>query len=530
MSEQGKAAPAQMSVESMRRSLDALVSTGREMGSGAPFSVLFRRMLRVTIDMLGAEGGSLYIYDDIHDKLKIVLMLNDKLGVNSAVRDFDPLQIKGIIEVPLFDESGRPFDKAVSVHSFLLRETVTVSDVYAENETYDFANVRKFDSENNYRTDRIMAVPLIGHNDRSIGVMQIINPAAGRMEGDDLRFVETMSAQMGVALDNAILVSELRNLLVAFVNMIGLAIDEKSPHTAGHCQRVTELTMMFAESLNDDTGRYADFRMSGEEMQELRMAGLLHDVGKIITPSHILEKSTKLSGVYDGIDLIRERLRAREAERRLRALESKVREAGREDLVESAQAEPSPLPADALSFLEKLNSNAVFLDEAADAKLREISEVRLEGGDTVLNDREVGNLRIKRGTLSAEERQVMEDHVSISIRLLSSLPWPRQLRRVTEYAAGHHEHMNGGGYPNHLTGEQMSLQARILGIADRFEGLAAPDRPYRKMMTLSRVLSIMEAMRREGQIDSDLYDFFLEKKIYRQFADKHLPTEVVDCE
>ena len=143
-------------------------------------------MLRVTIDMLGAEGGSLYIYDDIHDKLKIVLMLNDKLGVNSAVRDFDPLQIKGIIEVPLFDESGRPFDKAVSVHSFLLRETVTVSDVYAENETYDFANVRKFDSENNYRTDRIMAVPLIGHNDRSIGVMQIINP--GRRADGRRRF------------------------------------------------------------------------------------------------------------------------------------------------------------------------------------------------------------------------------------------------------------------------------------------------------------------------------------------------------
>ena len=182
-----------------------------------------------------------------------------------------------------------------------------------------------------------------------------------------------------------------------------------------------------------------------------------------------------------------------------------------------------------------------MMDQEAEERLERIAARRIpplngeENSDAlgarVLEAGEKRDLAIRRGTLNPEERKVMEEHVAISIRLLQSIPWPHNLRRVVEYAGSHHENMNGTGYPNQLQGKDMSLPARILGIADRFEGISAPDRPYRAVkMTLSRVMKIMTAMRDDKHIDPDLFDLFTRRKVYMTYARRHLPPELIDCD
>ena len=543
--------------DASRNQLAELVRVGKVLSSGLQFPELFTEIMTILRRAVRAEGGTLYIYDNKSESLKAVVLINEPLSFESVVPEFDPLVAKGFIELPV--SRGRA--GAVAVRSFLERRIIVVDDVESESrdDDLDFSNVRKFDRENNYRTRAMAVFPLVSQDDKPIGVLQLINPdpevAARRME-----FLSLLAAQIGIALNNALLVSEAQNLLASLVRMVVVAIDEKSPHTAGHCQRVTELTMMFAEAVEkEDQGPCADFSMTDEERRELRLAALLHDVGKIITPSHILDKPTKLFTIYDRVGLLRERVRAWKLARDHAALKERVRAAGMEKLIAEAgeEDEESRRWQDDIDFLNGVNRNTVMMNEDAARRLEEIAARRIppldgeggggSGGDgegesggggeseilggRVMEAEEKRNLEIRRGTLNPEERKVMEEHVAISIRLLQSIPWPRNLRRLVEYAGSHHENMNGTGYPNKLRGEQMSVQARILGIADRFEGISAPDRPYRAVkMTLSRVMRIMHAMRDDNHIDADLFEVFLRRKVYMDYARRHLPPELIDCD
>ena len=537
--------------DASRNQLAELVRVGKVLSSGLQFPELFTEIMTILRRAVRAEGGTLYIYDNKSESLKAVVLINEPLSFESVVPEFDPLVAKGFIELPV--SRGRA--GAVAVRSFLERRIIVVDDVENESrdDDLDFSNVRKFDRENNYRTRAMAVFPLVSQDDKPIGVLQLINPdpevAARRME-----FLSLLAAQIGIALNNALLVSEAQNLLASLVRMVVVAIDEKSPHTAGHCQRVTELTMMFAEAVEkEDQGPCADFSMTDEERRELRLAALLHDVGKIITPSHILDKPTKLFTIYDRVGLLRERVRAWKLARDHAALKERVRAAGMEKLIAEAgeEDEESRRWQDDIDFLNGVNRNTVMMNEDAARRLEEIAARRIPpldgegegegesggGGDSeilggrVMEAEEKRNLEIRRGTLNPEERKVMEEHVAISIRLLQSIPWPRNLRRLVEYAGSHHENMNGTGYPNKLRGEQMSVQARILGIADRFEGISAPDRPYRAVkMTLSRVMRIMHAMRDDNHIDADLFEVFLRRKVYMDYARRHLPPELIDCD
>ena len=535
-----KKQPNSPAADSSRGQLEELVRVGKALSSGRPFPELFTEVMTILRRAVRAEGGTLYIYDNKAESLKAVVLINEPLNFKSVVADFDPLVAKGFIELPV--SRGRA--GAIAARCFMERQIIVVNDVETE-ERFDFSNVRKFDRENNYKTRAMAVFPLVAQDDTVIGVLQLINPdpeiLASRME-----FLSSLAAQIGIALNNALLVSEAQNLLASLVRMVVVAIDEKSPHTAGHCQRVTELTMMFADALErEDEGPFAEFKMSDEEKRELRLAALLHDVGKIITPAHILDKPTKLFTIYDRVGLLRERLRAWKLARDYAALKERVRAAGMEGLIPESEDEESRRWQDDMDFLTGVNRNTVFMDAAAEERLEEIGARRIpmmngEGdsgdvsgleGDNVLEADEKSDLAIRRGTLNPKERKVMEEHVAISIRLLQSIPWPKNLRRLVEYAGSHHENMNGTGYPNKLRGEQMSVPARILGIADRFEGISAPDRPYRAVkMTLSRVMKIMTAMRDDDHIDADLFDVFVRRKVYMDYARRHLPAELIDCD
>ncbi len=515
------------------RRFDELIKVSRELSGDKPLPRLFQGVIDIVCKSTGSDGGTLYMYDNKQDTLKAVLLTNFSLGMHSVVEEFDPLVITGFLEVPLRGEDAERSNK-ISAAAFLQQRVIAVPDV-GKNTEFDFAGVHAFDRANNYKTGRIIAIPLHANNIQ-VGVMQVINPDIKCFEEDYLEFLETLAGQIAIALNNAVLIREGENLLSAIVQMIGMAIDEKSPHTAGHCYRVTELTMMLADAaMSEKSGPLSDFQMSEVEREELRMAALLHDVGKVVTPDHILEKRTKLYSLSDRIEVLEERINMWRNHLELEAIKKAVVAAGRQDLLEEATKNLSASLREDISFLDDVNKGAIVmtsenLERLGAISSRTISHFSDETEKNVIEKQELSDLQTFRGTLNPEERKIMEGHVKSTIRFLSSIPWPRKFSRLVEYAGQHHEKINGTGYPHKINGDGLSIPARILGIADRFEGISAPDRPYRsKKMMLSQVLKIMTSMSREGEIDSDLYDIFIKHKIHMTYGRKYLDDSMIDC-
>ena len=512
---------------------DDLIKVSRELSSGKPLPDLFQGVINIVCESTGAEGGTLYMYDNKQDTLKAVLLTNRPLNLHSVVEEFDPLSAAGFIEVPLGRNENEQSSK-ISAAAFLERRIIAVDEV-KNNTDFDFDGVRAFDKQHNYKTKSVIAFPLTANN-IAVGVMQVINPRRECFSAEYLDFLGALAGQIAIALNNAVLIKEGENLLGAIVRMISMAIDEKSPHTAGHCYRVTELTMMLADAAAaEKSGKYAGFFLDETQREELRMAALLHDVGKVITPTHILEKRTKLYSLSDRIGTLNDRARMWAISAELDALKKAVKKEGREDILRSLEAEK--LQREDLDFLDKVNKSEVVMTPDNMEKLSAISNRTIERPEEekivkekVILREDLSNLQTFRGTLNPEERKIMEDHVRSTIRLLSSIPWPNKFSRLVEYAGHHHEKMDGTGYPNKIGEKDLSVPARILGIADRFEGMSAPDRPYRsKKMSLSQVVKIMENMSQDGEIDPDLFQIFIGHKIHLEYGRRYLEDSLIDC-
>ena len=275
--------------------------------------------------------------------------------------------------------------------------------------------------------------------------------------------------------------------------------------------------MMLAEAAaRAPRGAITGFAMSERDRYELRIAGWLHDCGKITTPEWVMDKATKLSAIYDRIELIATRFVAAKAQAQLRG--AMIVDLMRFD--------------DDLSFLRRANTGGEFMRPEDQARIRSIAKntwISPTGTEQpLLTADEIENLCIAKGTLLPSERQVINHHMTATIKMLDSLPFPRHLARVPEYAGGHHERMDGKGYPKGLNREQMSVPARVMGIADVFEALTAGDRPYKKAMKLSQALNILGRMSLEGHIDPDLFDIFMREKVYLDYAKQFLPADQID--
>jgi hypothetical protein len=303
--------------------------------------------------------------------------------------------------------------------------------------------------------------------------------------------------------------------------------------------------MMLAEAAAcADSGPLASFSMNEQDRYELRMAGLLHDCGKITTPVHIVDKATKLQTIFDRIDLIDTRFEVLKRDARIEALEQKLAVASNPELdemsrrqrgfqIEQRLRERLRECDDDRQFLRQCNAGGESMSPQAQERVRLVASSMHwtdPSGNTAnfLSDDEVANLVIQRGTLTAAERDVINHHIVATIRMLEALPWPRHLKKVPEYAGGHHERMDGKGYPRGLTREQMSVQARVMGIADIFEALTARDRPYKRGKTLSESLEILGRMKESGHVDQDLFDIFIREKVYLRYARQFLDAEQVD--
>jgi len=294
--------------------------------------------------------------------------------------------------------------------------------------------------------------------------------------------------------------------------------------------------MMLAEAVNrTKSGPLKDFVMTDKDRHELKIAGLLHDCGKITTPVHVVDKATKLHTLFDRIHLLDTRFEVLKRDAEIAMLREIAAAGADVQRIEAARQNYATrtlqLDQDR-EFLRHCNIGSEAMPAQAQERVRQISSYQWRDGDgkssNFLSKDEIENLTISAGTLTAAERQIINHHIDVTIKMLESLPWPRHLKNVPEYAGGHHERMDGKGYPRGLTRDQMSVQARVMGIADIFEALTAKDRPYKKGKTLTESLAILGKFKLGGHIDPDLFDVFMREKVYLDYAKHFLAPEQID--
>ncbi|MFH1911298.1 MAG: HD domain-containing phosphohydrolase [Pseudomonadota bacterium] len=517
----------QQFTENQMKQIKRLTRIGTALSAERNLERLLELIVEEARKFTGADGGTLYIMSDDEKELHFAIVqtetLHISMGGTGGKITWKPVSLE--------NPDGTPNNGNVSAYVALTGKTVNILDVYHA-EGFDFKGTRTFDGQTGYRSKSMLVVPMKNHENDIIGVLQLLN-ARDEESGEVISFsyecqemTESLASQAAVALSNNRLIHDLENLMESFIRSIATAIDEKSPYTGGHVRRVAELTADIARKINDVTdGPYATVRFSDDELKELQIAAWLHDVGKVTTPEYVVDKATKLETIFDRIELLRLRFE-------LCALQAGIQ--GEKSLPELSSGQQDDLRktlAEEFLFLTEANRGD---ERMSDDKVNRVSAIaartlELDGKpEALLSREEIDNLNIRQGTLTAAEREIIKNHATVTYKMLSQLPFPKKLRHVPEYAAAHHETLNGKGYPRGLDELQLSLQSRILALADIFEALTAKDRPYKKGKTLSEAMHILSLMAKDRHIDPDLFDLFKREGIYLDYARRELNPQQID--
>jgi len=578
------------SKKSEATSFERLIEVGIALSAERDTSQLMETILLEAKGLSNADGGTLYLSDEVGN-LKFEIMRTDSLkiamgGTTGKKITFPPVR--------LFDpETGKENRANIASSAALTGESINIPDAY-DSKDYDFSGTKKFDEGTGYRSKSFLAVPMKNSQGEVIGVLQLLNAEDTKtgevipFGGDIQPLIEALASQAAVALDNKQLLDAQKALLDSFIELIGSAIDSKSPYTGGHCQRVPELTKMLAAAACEETdGPYADFDLTEDEWYELHIAAWLHDCGKVTTPEYVVDKATKLETIYDRIHEIRTRFEVIKREAEIEYLKAVIDGKGDTDTLRADLDTRLAQLDDDFAFIAESNIGGEFMAPERIERVKEIAGITwtrtldnrigvaheekirwdrtlapdLPVQENLLSDRndhifyreegqaepaddphgfkldmpelkfnlgEIYNLCIGRGTLTAEERFKINDHIVQTIIMLEQLPFPEHLKRVPEYAGGHHEKMDGTGYPKKLNKDDMSTPAKIMAIADIFEALTAADRPYKLPKKLSASVEIMSFMKKDAHIDADLFELFLTSGVYKVYADKFLKPEQLD--
>lgn len=509
---------------------------------------LLERVLGAAQRVTGADAGAVYLVKGEGEgrSLRLAVAIATSLCARLGEATGRGLDVEPI---PLSDVR-KNHRRNATAYAAMTRTVVRIADIHGD-AGFEASGTEGFDRVTRYHSRSLLIVPLVAHDGELIGVMQLINcisAATGKVTafGElEQRIVESLSSQAALAITNQRLVVQLEQLFESLIALINTAIDEKSPYTGGHCQRVPVLTMLLAEAAHrTGRGSLAGFRMTERDRYELRIAGMLHDCGKITTPVHVVDKSAKLETLFDRIHLVDARFEVVMRDTQIAALEAKLAaercvrlapqaRADRLDAIDAELASTLAAIAADKEFLRRANVGAESMPALDQARVREIAaKYSLADGcgerRPLLNADEVENLTVPFGTLTAAERKTINSHIDATIRMLEALPWPKHLANVPAYAGAHHERMDGKGYPRGLTGNDMPVQARIMAIADIFEALTAPDRPYKKGKSLAEAVTILGSMSLKGHIDPDLFDVFVREKVYLQYAIEYVEPEQID--
>ena len=505
----------------MMNSIEHFIEIGIALSSEKDHRVLLEKIIKSAMELANADGGTIYSISD-NKELVFETIINNTLalhlgGTTNNEINFPPISLL---------KYGEVNDSALVAIAAKTGEIINIEDVY-HCPDYDLSAAKAMDKKTGYRTQSVLTLPMKNHQGDLNGVIQLLN--ASNEQGDIIAFdqeiektIHALSSLAGVIITNKQLIDEMENLFSAFSKLIASAIDKKSPYTGGHCRRVPLITMMLAEACDEiNDGPLDSFSMSKEDFHELGVAAWLHDCGKVATPEYVMDKAKKLETIFDRIELVSARfeIAARDIYSsdkhtdNQKALLLKILESDRD-------------------FICLANTGGEFFDEDKIERVYKIAknyQVTIRGvKQDIVNADEVYNLITKRGTLNPKERRVINGHMDVTVEMLESMPFPKHLKRVPEYACGHHEKMDGTGYPKGLKRDEMSIPARIMGIADVFEALTANDRPYKDPKTLSETLTIMGRMKLGDHLDPDLFDVFIEKEVYLKFAKQYLESSQLD--
>jgi len=509
-----------------------ITSVGQALAIEHDFGKLIDMILLKARELTAADGGSIYLAE------------RPSNGEKATHLRF----MKSVLLLDA-DEFSLPINsKSIAGYVALTRKPLIIDDVHNLPNGTEYSYNSDFDKMHNYYTKSMMTLPMTNPSGDIIGVIQLINRKKNfnkqltleMMQGDevisfsekDYEIVSSMAGQAAVAIDNQRLLQDQKVLLESFIQLIAGAIDSKSPYTGAHCERVPILTMMLAEAAcKTEDGVFKYFDLNDTERYELRIAAWLHDCGKVTTPVHVMDKATKLETIFDRIDLVKARLEIYRNQIEIEYLKSLNKVNGnRSKLDEDYKASIQEI-SDYEELLISTNYGSEFLADDVISEIEKIANIKINIGgkqQNLLTKDEVDNLIIRKGTLTEDERLIINGHMVETIKMLESLPFPSNLKRVPEYAGGHHEKLDGKGYPKGLYASDMSVPARIMAIADVFEALTAQDRPYKKGKTLSDTMKIMGYMKQDNHLDPDLLDLFITSGVYKDYASKFLPSNLID--
>jgi HD-GYP domain-containing protein (c-di-GMP phosphodiesterase class II)/ribonuclease BN (tRNA processing enzyme) len=462
-----------------------------------------------------AEAGTLYITSKDEQKLDFKVVQNDKLNIKLGGLN-KKLQWPSL---PIYLDNGEINNSMVAVMSYHQKKIINIPNAY-NNKKYNFEGTRNFDNKTGYKSESMLVIPLINHENDVIGVLQLINKKVGNKTKEfnkfDEKVLKSLASQAAMALTNTQLIIGLEDLLNSFVTTIAKAIDAKSPYTSEHIQKVEKIAILLAKAIDKDDTIYKNINYSKNDYKQIALAAWMHDIGKISMPEHIIDKSTKLEKIFDRIEVIEQRLKIEQKNKEIEYLKNLITQDEFEEF--------STMIEEYISFLKRINIGAEFMDTKDEAKLFEIYEKNF------LTQDEFYNLSIKKGTLTKEEKDIINNHAQLSLDMISELPFPKKYKDVLNIACNHHEKLDGTGYPRGLSEKEISLEDRIMILADIFEALTANNRPYKEAMKLSKVKDILFTLANKGEIDKELIEFFFNNEILKKYSKDELDKKQIDIE
>ena len=506
------------------RQVKALTRIGIALSGERDINNFFKLVLEEAMKFTNADGGSIYTISEDKQALDFTIICTKSMNLNLGMADTAQWP-----SVPLYDEKGKKIFKNFASYVAHTGKASRVEDAYNQ-DIFDNSGTKNYDKNNNYHSRSMAAIPMKDHENELLGVIQLINAYDDNgnithFTDEHLTMLTSLASQAAIAFTNKNLVVGLEKLLYQFIKSIAAAIDRKSKYTGGHIKRVASLSEMLSEEIQKDSNKYKDIHFTPEEMQEISLAGWMHDVGKITTPIYVRDKAKKLETIQDRIELVKIRFELIFALIKKDIEYAKTKEQ-KEELIKLLEK----LKNDR-EFVIKVNTGGEFMRDEYIDRIEEIYNFKYTANGkeyNLITEDEKKNLCIRKGTLLPEELEKMWEHALVSHEMLSELTYPKKFKNLPLYAASHHEKLNGKGYPFNKTADELPLQSRIIAIADLYEALTASDRPYKKGKTLTETLKIMAFMVKDGEIDKNIVELLIDSKLYLKYAEEFLKPDQID--
>lgn len=571
----------------MKSSIQQFLSISHALSAEKDYARLLEMILDEACKVSSADGGAILLLSEDESQLETTIVSNSHTETRDVFesklsRGYEPVLLhspdsaRPLLERHVHDAAAIVCDEDISTDE---RWDYSLTRARFERGDYRVQSSLSLPFRDQ-KGDTIGLLQLVNARDKSGNVIGFAS--------EIVTYIEALSSDAAVAIDVRRLLKAQKDLLESFIQVIAGAIDAKSPYTHGHCQRVPELARLLTEAADAaDQGPFANFHLSENDWNTLYLASWLHDCGKVTTPEYVVDKATKLETIYNRIHEIRTRFEVLIRDAQIDYWRSLAEGNQNQTSLQALKEERLHRLEDDFRFIAECNLGGEHLSDENIARIRQIAQYRwqrhlddrlglsfeelrrkqrvpvseLPVSEPLLADRpdhiitrpegrhpfgdnphgfdmqipeneynlgEIYNLCIRKGTLTPEERFKINDHIVQTIIMLEKLPFPRELKRVPDWAGNHHETMDGTGYPRRLKGEQMSIPERIMAIADIFEALTARDRPYKPAKTLSQSLRIMSLMRDDGHIDPALFELFLRSGVYLRYAEEFLQPEQID--